>query len=370
MLQLVAPCYFLSTFLLHQLASVRQLHWLLGQTAEFALLAGGLIVLALTARPQNRRLTLSSRQPLLIPAVDLWSWSALLAALLLLGSLSWHPGNYLVYYFHLLLGPLVIVALRRLPTWPRAGRALLAANLLVLGYFIPSPPGDDHWAVLAASVGTVRGPILADPLLEPFTRSSANVELVSHGQTASILQMLDQLEPKDPAPAAALHRELLRRVEATNARIRAHEFAAVYTAYIDLGDRLAWIYEPRHIQTTLAENYRMAGEILVYPYATPYWDRLRHGQCAYHVVKWLPKPAAAPPPPVSPEIPPDRSRAARMGVACSRTTRGRVFALRVEFQISYSRSLASAAANPDPESSQEFLGNPAEKTDATNERTD
>ncbi len=290
----VTPYYFFSTFLLHGGVAVRDVHHLLAQTGEFALLTCGIVLLALLARPRNRTLAFSWHRPLLEPPVDFWAWSSLLAALVLLGSLGWHPGNYLVYYFHLLLPPLVIVALRRVPAWPRLSRALLAANLFVLGWLAPAPPGDDHWETLAASVGTVRGPVLADPLLEPFTRSQPNVELVSHACFANILQLLDQVEPKDPSPAAAIHREMLRRTEATSARIRAHEFAAVYTAYVDLGDHLAWAYEPRHIQTTLSENYHKVGEVRVFLYATPYWNRMQHGQFAYHVVMWLPNPPAAP----------------------------------------------------------------------------
>lgn len=289
-LQAVAPLYFLSTIIYHRTVAVRRPDVLLAQSAEFALLAGGILVLAFLALPRRRTLVLSWQQPVVSPAVDLWAWAALLAAAVLLGSLGWHPGNYLVYYYHLLLGPLVIVALRRLPDWPRLGRMLLCANLLVLGWLLPPLPGNDHWTRLAANVAAAPGPILADPLLEPFTHTHPHLELLAHGQTASILQSLDHLGPEVPAAYTGIHRELLQLSEKLTARIRAREFAAIYVCYcLDLDGRLAWSYEQRHISKTLIDCYQPKGEIPVTLYATPYWARLRHGQNTYHVMKWVPK---------------------------------------------------------------------------------
>lgn len=288
-LQAYAPYYFLTTFGVHQGAAVRNVHFLLGQTREFAVLACGLVLLALAAKPIRRRLEFGWTTPLLQPGLDLWSSAAVIATAVLLGSLGWHPGNYLVYFFHLLLGPLVIVALRRLPAWPRLGRIALAVNLLVLGYLIPPQPGSDHWADLEANVSAVQGPILADPLLEPFTRSRSNVELFTHGMTPSVLQALDRLGDAAPPSARALHAQLLAQAERTNARIRAQEFAAIYLCYQELSQGDAWSYEQRHVLKDLFAHYRAVGEVRVYPYATPYWDRLRHGEHAYHVTQWVPK---------------------------------------------------------------------------------
>jgi len=289
-LHAVAPYYFLSTLVVQGAATVRRVEVLLSQSAEFALLTGGVLMLALLVRPQRPTLSLSSRQPLLSPALDLWSWAALLASAVLLGWLGWHAGNYLVYFYHLLLAPLVMVALRRLPAWPRTSRVLLCANLLVLGYFAPPVPGNDHWADLAASVAAVRGPVLADPLLEPFARTRPNVELLAHGQTASILQALDQFGPAVPAAYAGIHRDLLLHAEATATRIRAREFAAIYVCHVDIGPASTWNYDQRHVLPALFASYQLADEIVVYPYATPYWNRMRHGQYPQHVTRWVPKP--------------------------------------------------------------------------------
>ena len=288
-LSVVAPLYFLSTFVVQNTSSVRSLAILQSQTGEFALLAGGVILLALLHWPRRRTFAASLRLPPLSPALDLWDWATLVSATVLLTVLGWHPGNYLVYFYHLLLAPLVIVALRRLPAWPRLGRGLLIANLLVLGYLLPPPPGPDNWPALAASVDGVHGRILADPLLESLARTRPNVELFTHGQTASVLQALDHLGPAVPARYASLHRDLIRQADALNDRIRRRDFAAIYVSYQDIGAHSAWSYEQGRVRDTLFANYRLAGEVVVYPYATPYWNRLKHGQYEYHVTRWIPK---------------------------------------------------------------------------------
>ena len=285
-LQAVAPYYFLSTLVVHGTATLRSVTVLLNQGAEFALLTGGVLILALLQRPGRRRVSFSLHRPLLDPAVDLWPWATLLAAAALLGSLGWHPGNYLAYYYHLLLVPLVIVALARLRDWPRAGRALLVANLLVLGRLLPPQPGADGWSGLEASVAAVRGPILAEPLLEPFARSRPRFELLTHGQTASVRQALD---PLGPAAYAGLRRDLGRAADRTAARILAGEFAAIYISYQEIGGHTVWSYDQHQVLPALFARYQLAGETLVYPYAAPYWDRMRHGEFAYHVTQWVPK---------------------------------------------------------------------------------
>ena len=288
-LQAVAPYYFLSTFMYHRTVASRSFATLQSQSAEFALLTIGVLVLALLFRPRRRAFALAWLRPLLSPAVDLWDWTALLATAVLLGSLGWHSGNHLVYYFHLLLAPLVIVALRRLPDWPRAGRLLLCANLLVLGWLTPPQPGDDNWAALAASVRAVHGPVLADPLLEPFGRSQPDVTLLLHGQSASIRHALEQLGPDVPAAYVSLQREFLQLAEAQAARIRAREYAAIYLCYVEVGHGAAWNYDESHVLPALFASYQLAEEVVIYPYGMPYWDRMRHGQNPQHVTRWIPK---------------------------------------------------------------------------------
>jgi hypothetical protein len=194
-----------------------------------------------------------------------------------------------VYYFHLLLVPVVVVAARRILTWPRIGRLLLGANLVVLGFFCPLLPGNDHWSELAASVAHVRGPILADPLLEPFARSQTNVTLLMHGASASVRHALEQLGSEVPAAYAGLQREFLRRAEVQAAQIRAKHYASIYLCYVDVGAGSTWNYDESHVLPAVFASYDLAEEIVVYPYATPYWDRMRHGQYPQHISRWVPK---------------------------------------------------------------------------------
>ncbi|MBS0663610.1 MAG: hypothetical protein JSR48_10135 [Verrucomicrobia bacterium] len=288
LLRWFAPYYFVSTVFTQTVAGERSLGTLTHQTAEFALLAGGLIVLAMMARPRPRRVAVEWGKAPLAPAMDFWAWSALIATAALLGLLAWHPGNYLVYFYHLLLGPLVLIALPRLAKWPLAGRGLLIANLLILGWQLPPQPGPDNWPTLAASVNAVQGRVLGDAMLEPFARSRPGTELLAHGQTASVLQALDRLGPAIPSRYAGLRRELEERAATLAERIRRHEFAAIYITYIDLGDRSVWAYELAPIRLALFSSYRVASEVPVFPYNAPYWDRRGHGQLAYRVTQWVP----------------------------------------------------------------------------------
>ena len=289
LLRFFAPLYFLSTFHVQSAASSRSFHLLVNQSLEFAVLAGGVIALAVLQRPKRRVATFALSTPPLSPAPDFWTWASLVSTAGLLGSLGWHSGNYLVYFYHLLLGPLVLAALANLRTWPRLGISLLAANLLVLGYFLPNQPANDNWDVLAVDIAETPGSILADPLLEAFTHDRPNLELFSHGQTASVLQTLDNSVPHVPAAYADLHRALLRSEEKLSGRIRLAEFSAIYLSYQDIGKGSAWSYEHRNTIEAIRARYRIVREIVIYPYATPYWDRMQHGRYPYHITRWEPR---------------------------------------------------------------------------------
>ena len=291
-LNATAPYYYLSTVVFHRAVAGRHLATLLDQCRAFGLLAGGLLVLACLQRPLRRRFSLSFQQPWLSPAVDLWAWACVLATAALLGMLGWHAGNFLVYFYHLLLGPLVVVALRQLRHWPRAGRLLLAGNVLVLGFLIPPLPGPDRWEALAASVAEVRGPILVDPILEPFAHRRPDVTLLTHGHTVSIVQAIDAMGDHVPAVYQGVERDLLRIRRELNDAIRAQRFAAVFIVYVDLGSGATWGYDQSHIRQALFTRYQPVSDIVIYPYGAPYWDRLHHGQLPYHVIKWVPRPAA------------------------------------------------------------------------------
>ena len=288
-LNAVAPFYYLATVVFHRAVAGRHADILVGQTLAFAVLTSGVLILACLDHPVRRQFSVALDRPWISPAVDLWNWAAVLAAIALLGMLGWHAGNYLVYFYHLLLAPLVVVALRRLATWPRAGRVLLWANVAVLGFLIPPLPGRDHWENLEASVADVHGPILADPLLEPFVHSHPYVTLLTHGHTVSIVQAMDHMGADVPAAYLNVQRDLQRIAQNLNARIRAQEFAAVYIVYVDLGAGATWGYDQSHIRQSLFTRYQPASDIVVYPYAAPYWDRMHHGQSPYHVIKWVPK---------------------------------------------------------------------------------
>lgn len=284
-----APGYFLSTFVVHWVATTPSFAVWRDQAVEFALLACGLVALSLWGCPRRRTFSLEGGRALISPAVDLWDWAAFWATVVLLGKLGWHAGNYLVYYYHLLLLPLVIVAVRRIGPSPRTGRALLFANLLVLGWQLPPLPGNDHWSSLERNVSEVNGPVLAEPLFEPFTAIHPNIVLFEHGQTASILQALDWPGPATPPAYQAMRRSLLLGAEATNARINAGEFAAIYLAYQNFPGQVAWCYDRERYAKAVEAHYKPVGEILFYPYCAPFWDRKQHGRYAFHVMKWVPK---------------------------------------------------------------------------------
>ena len=284
-----APGYFLSTLVVHWAATTPSFAVWRDQAVEFALLTCGLVALALWGRPRRRTFSRAAGQAPVSPPVDLWPWAAFWAAVLLLGKLGWHAGNYLVYYYHLLLLPLVIVAARRIKEWPRVSRVLLVANLVVLGWQLPPLPGNSHWASLERNVAAVIGPVLAEPLFEPLTAIHPNLELFEHGQTASILQALDHLGPATPPRYQAMRQSLLQDAEATRARIAAGEFAAIYLAYQHLRGQAVWTYDRERFAQAAEAHYQPVGEIRFYPYCAPFWDRKQHGRYAFHVMKWVPK---------------------------------------------------------------------------------
>jgi hypothetical protein len=294
LINLLAPDYFGSTFSAHSSMAARDFNHLLAQTAEFALLTVAFVILALLQRPQRRTFSIAWDKPFFSPDIDLWDWAALVAAVVLLGFLGWHPGNYLVYYYHLLLVPLVISALRRFEEWPRAGGGLLIANVCVLGYFLPPLPGNTNWAVLEGNVAEVHGKILADPLLEPLTHQRQNLELIERGQTATIQYALDLAGRHYDAPGSV--GQLLRdRAQVQHARIAAEEFDAIYLCFHVKDGQSLWTYNRRHdLQQALFAHYSPKEEILVYPYYFSFKERLRHGTVAVHVLKWVPHRLAPP----------------------------------------------------------------------------
>lgn len=299
-----APGYFISTLVVHWGATTSSFTVLRNQTAEFLLLTGGVVILALWGWPQRRSFSWASDQPWFHPAIELWFWAALWASVLLLGMLGWHPGNYLVYYYHLLLLPLVIIAARRINRQPKAGLVLLLVNLLVLGWQFPPLPGRDYREVLEWNVTQVNGPVLAEPLFAPLMATHPELELFEHGQTASILQALDSLGAATPAAYAALHRDLLDAAEAKIARIKTQEFAAIYLSYQQYPGQTVWSYDRERYNPALNAHYQPVGEIIIYPYCAPFWDRMQHGRYAYHLMKWVPKPLVRPAAPTAPVGPP------------------------------------------------------------------
>jgi hypothetical protein len=300
LLQFFAPGYFISTFVVHWAATTSSLAVLRDQTLEFLLLAGGLVVLGVWGWPRWRTFSWTAAQPAISPAMDLWFWAALWATALLLGKLGWHAGNYLVYYYHLLLLPLTIIAARRFSLRPVAGPALLLANLLVLGWQFPPLPGRNYWDVLEWNLSQVNGPVLAEPLLAPLQATQPQLELFEHGQTASILQALDHLGPAAPASYRELHRALLAGADAKIARIKAKEFAAIYLAYQQYPGRTVWSYDRERYAPALLAHYKPVGETRIYPYCAPFWDRMQHGRYPYHILKWVPKTPDNPSSQVSP----------------------------------------------------------------------
>jgi len=288
LLHVCAPYYWLTTFELHRLSVASDPEVFVRQNLAFLGLAGALVALVLLQRPVRRRVRLVWGAPLLEPAAEYWTWATVVAAAALWTTLSWHGGNFLVYHHHLLLAPLTISALHRLPHWPRLGPALLAANLIVVAWQMPPGPGDDNWSELATVVSATPGRILAEPLLLPFAAQRPDLEWFEHGQTATVLAFLDE----SPAVAAAqskLFRALDADATALTARIAAEEFDAIFLAYEQLPGGTTWCYRRGRFLKTIFAHYVLVKTVPVFPYFAPYWDRSHYGQQSIYLTKWVPK---------------------------------------------------------------------------------
>jgi hypothetical protein len=296
------PYYFLSTFAVHSVTSASSFSVLCRQTLDFSLLTIGLLALGVGTRVFRVSRSAAPKGPQPRITVDFWDWAAVCGAVALVGRLGWHEGNYLVYFYHLLLLPLAVIAGRRAVALPKIAPALLGLNLLVVGYRLPPLPGSSNWDQVERLAAETPSAILADPFFEPLRARRPNIELFERGHAATILQTLDRLTAERRARYAQVHRDLLENVANVNARISAQAYDAIFVSYQNLPDRVAWGYDRERYASAILANYRPVGGVRFYPYCAPFWDRDQHGKYAFFIEKWVPlrTGSEAPSPGISP----------------------------------------------------------------------
>ena len=131
--------------------------------------------------------------PLLTNPPGFASISAILAAIVLVSKLGWHGGAYMIYYNHLLLPPLIIAAISKIPRIRNFSRLCLYAlpiNALLILVLCPSLPKTTQFK--DGLLETLKQhSVLVDPLLEPLTRAMPQAHLCDNGQSEYILNITD-----------------------------------------------------------------------------------------------------------------------------------------------------------------------------------
>jgi len=272
------PAYFFSVFGLHATFASRLFSELVSQVREFSGLNFALLALLVPllaarwsrpawtfVRPWTRRWD----APLLAAPPSWEAWMVLSAAVVLLGSLGWHGGAFLIYFNHLLLPPLLLLTLGRAALLSPAGRSswrplLLAANLLWLGWLRPAVPDPQPVPLFRAT-----DRVLVDPLLEPVARRHPGIDVVDGGQTEYlVLHALTQGDGPARQAAQRWEQDLARRL---------HE--GVYD-HLLLGNYyhrrvLVMKGEPSNF---LLQHYELVGYQSVRPYFLSFRQRDRYGR--------------------------------------------------------------------------------------------
>ncbi len=273
------PAYFTSVILVHFHYRLRDFNTLLEQSFEFAFLNFAVVALFLWHFPWRKlrqigpvsMTRLFGNQPLFRSPIGLDNFMAIIAAGILLLSMGWHSGNYMVYYNHLLLPPLLIAAFSGagLPDSRRVlVKSLLLANALLLILLKPSLPGGEGYPDWFDAVIKEEEPILVDPVLEPLSRLSGTVHLVDNGQ-AEYLVNYYHLSKKAPS------------------QIKPDEWLAEETIKIRSGTYRYLILMPFHnrahlifagdLREPLAAGYDLVGELKINIYHSDFRNRSRFG---------------------------------------------------------------------------------------------
>ncbi len=197
------PYFVFDTLTFQVTQSALNAPWLWLQLGDFSLLACGLVLVALFT---SRRRASAAR-------LDYWAYSTGLAVVPLVGYLGWHMGAYLTYFFQLLVPPLAILVGLRFEAALRRGAGAWTAvalliNCVVLGVCAPGlPHADPTWDALSSDIHAQAGPILADWLLEPFSRTRDDLTLMGNGITPLVLEF-PSLVPLTPGVDASARSEV------------------------------------------------------------------------------------------------------------------------------------------------------------------
>jgi hypothetical protein len=202
------PAYFHTVFGMHSFYATRFLEELLSQIQEFAYLHFSLLALFAFGFPYRSLGSLQKptwsrlfgNQPLFSKPLGFDRFMTIIAASVLLISLGWHGGAYLIYFNHLLLPPLILASLSRADTLERHFRLshiLLLANALLVFTLLPSQPKNE--AISPAIYKALQGgTVLIDPVLEPLTSALPDAHLADNGQ-AEYLINYDRANKNSPS---------------------------------------------------------------------------------------------------------------------------------------------------------------------------
>ena len=186
------PLYWPQVFHGQVVQATRSFSWLLHQTADFALLTAGLILIAGMALWEWGRGSIRVRgSPDFNRAY--WAWLLVLSSGVFLALVGWHEGAYLTYGLHWMLVPLAVIAAlefgRGGTAKTLASEVALLANLAVLMATAPAfPPSDPEWDELRRDILAAPGRVAVDYLMEPIAREKPGVHLLDTGRLGYALQ--------------------------------------------------------------------------------------------------------------------------------------------------------------------------------------
>jgi hypothetical protein len=195
-------------------------------------------------------------------------WMVLVATVALLGRLGWHGGAYLIYFYHLLLPPLLLVVFGEVWLRVEAGhwlkRALVAANLALTLYFLPPWPIAKPERFLP-----VRGVAWVDPVLEAWAMQQPMVELIDNAQSEYLVFAgLHSSDPEIRQRAEQWSSE--KREKLISGDVRYVVFSAVHNRPL-----FSW---GQQLSPLLLKHYQPVHSLTTYPYFLLFRDRRGFGR--------------------------------------------------------------------------------------------
>lgn len=176
------PYFLVETVMFHFVHRDPSFGVFLAQTRDFAMLGCGLVAAVAVSLASG----LGGPKANAWPSDSdrrFWVWTLILGSAAIGFGLGWHRGAYLTYYYHLVLPPLAVVAAFATEVIPLAfwGLALVAncALLMVLAPRFPSR--DSDWDALERDVGSQKGPVVLDYILEPLAKGRSDARVAGNG---------------------------------------------------------------------------------------------------------------------------------------------------------------------------------------------